>query len=80
MSEKAIGYGDTNMWAIGGIDCYKTLTFFFELSPLKAWDSTYYIQFRTVFRDYLGYKKVRVTTLKRVWDSEKEAIAEGFDQ
>lgn len=39
MSEKAIGHGDTNIWAIGGTDCYRTLTFFYELSSNKASDS-----------------------------------------
>ena len=38
VSEKAIGHGDTNIWAIGGTDCYRTLTFFYELSSNKVSD------------------------------------------
>ena len=39
MSEKAIGYGDTNVWGLGGISCYRTLTFFYELSTNRAHDT-----------------------------------------
>jgi hypothetical protein len=29
VSEKPVGFGDTNMWYAGSMDCYKTLTFFY---------------------------------------------------
>lgn len=29
VSDKPIGFGDTNLWYIGGMDCYKTMTFMY---------------------------------------------------
>lgn len=68
------------MWYVGSMDCYKTLTFLYELANAKAFQAAYCIQFKIVYKDYWGFKKTRVTTVKKLWDTNTAIIADNFDQ
>jgi hypothetical protein len=69
------------------MDCYKTITFLYELSSSKAFESviinltqSYFLQFKTIYNDYWGIKKTRITTTKKQFDTNTAIIADNFDQ
>ena len=75
-----MGYGGTNTWYLGSLDCHKSITVVYELASPKAFDNSYYIQIRTNYFDYWGMKKTRVATFKKLWDTNLTIIQENFDQ
>lgn len=38
------------------------------------------MQFKTTHEDYWGFRKTRVTTVKKLWDTNPAIIADNFDQ
>lgn len=83
-SETEIGEGKTNLWFLGGIDHARTFALYLDVpsaSPLPA-EQPLSIQFCTSYIHSSGVKRLRVTTVKRLFAGPEDLreMAAGFDQ
>lgn len=68
-SETEIGEGKTNLWILGGIDHSRTFAVYFDVpsaTPLPA-EQPLSIQLCTTYIHSSGVKRLRVTTMKRLF-------------
>jgi len=86
VGETEIGAGNTNAWAISGLDEEATLAVYFEVSnqantPVQPGQQRF-VQFMTSYQHASGQYRLRVTTLAHQWadSTQMTEIARGFDQ
>jgi protein transport protein SEC23 len=86
VGETEIGTGNTNAWAISGIDEDTTVALYFEVTnqanaPVQQGQQRY-LQLLTSYQHASGQYRLRVTTLSHTWadTSQLAEIARGFDQ
>jgi len=86
VGETEIGTGNTNAWAISGLDEDTTVALYFEVTnqanaPVQQGQQRY-LQLLTSYQHSSGQFRLRVTTLSHTWadTSQLAEIARGFDQ
>ena len=86
VAETEIGTGNTNAWAISGLDEDTTLAVYFEVTnqanaPVQQGQQRF-LQLLTSYQHASGQYRVRVTTLSHTWadTTQLAEIARGFDQ
>ena len=86
VAETEIGQGNTNAWAVPGLDEDTTLALYFEVAnqanaPVQQGQQRY-LQLQTSYQHASGQYRLRVTTIAHTWadTTQLAEIARGFDQ
>jgi len=86
VAETEIGTGNTNSWAMSGLDEEATIALYFEVSnqanaPVQPGQQRF-VQLLTSYQHSSGQYRLRVTTLAHQWadSTQMSEIARGFDQ
>uniref|UniRef100_A0A7S0P3C0 Protein transport protein SEC23 n=1 Tax=Calcidiscus leptoporus TaxID=127549 RepID=A0A7S0P3C0_9EUKA len=87
VAETEIGFGNTNMWSMGGMDDDTTIALYFEVTaqanaPAQQQGAQRFIQFQTSYQHSSGQYRLRVTTVAHSWANTSQLgdVARGFDQ